>query len=84
MARYNKSADDDAATLLSEYKDEHPLCAKCGHDYASILYHEGSRVESVSPARCSAFQVNFDGEHLHLTCSRCGYEWCEKPVDQGK
>ena len=54
---------------------EKSICSKCGHDVIETRYC-GPGANRYDMARCLV-----DGEHLHRTCKRCGYEWLEAPLD---
>jgi hypothetical protein len=46
-------------------------CIKCGSIDNTVQYDDGRRMSSVSQTSC-----------LHVTCSRCGYQWDEAPADE--
>ena len=48
-------------------------CAKCGSDNAGFQFHEGMR------ANCELPEQTVD--HMHRSCSQCGYEWAEVALD---
>ena len=48
-------------------------CAKCGCDNAGFQFHEGMR------ANCELPEQTLD--HMHRSCSKCGYEWAEVALD---
>ena len=49
-----------------------PVCAKCGKDWPPLTkYH---RTGILCDVRSLSWRL---GEHLHLRCACCGYDWCE-------
>ena len=62
---------------LPPFRDPHLLvfgdrvCLKCGFSEAGIQYCD-------APG-CLLWA---SGEHLHRTCSRCGYTWVEATLDR--
>ncbi len=58
-----------------ELKDTNSICSKCGNENIGTKYCPG--VESTAHVKgCDAA-----GEHLHRTCSKCGYTWIENTLD---
>ena len=47
------------------------ICPKCGHDQVGVFWCAGG---------CYTFRQQDEcckTEHLHRTCQRCRYTWCE-------
>ena len=64
-------------------------CPKCGARSPAVAYHEhalrGARCDDEVPAapfdHPPSPEYLRDGEHLHLTCDCCSYEWPRLPLD---
>ncbi len=51
-------------------------CPKCGCPFIDVRFCEGGYP-------CHPARVHVKGEHLHLTCQDCTYEWVELPIEEG-
>ena len=57
-------------------------CIKCGKDDADIKYVGSSLTRVISISGVTTVMRNSEGkETLIVTCTQCGYEWLEKPLD---
>lgn len=63
--------------------DTAPTCSKCRNADLAVSFHKGSGYyddgcgDSVKRRHSSQ-----DGEHLHYTCRRCGYDWTGSVADE--
>ncbi len=57
--------------------DENAACPKCGAqaDEISTTYAEGACIPE------NGYGCGQQGEHIHRTCDRCGYDWAEACLD---
>ena len=53
-------------------------CPKCGCDNSKVEFCQGIGGKTKKTGCETA------GEHLHRTCSRCGFEWTELCLDAKK
>lgn len=86
MREWEKRHQDSAAASI-EVHNEPPgsagldrTCVKCGVPQAKVRHHTGTGWSS-GCARDSLLRREWDGEHLHLQCQTCGYEWSTAPLD---
>jgi predicted nucleic-acid-binding Zn-ribbon protein len=62
-------------------------CPKCGNNEYTLEWHihninHTTISENIEGRACLPFSTfQFSGEHLHVTCSECSYEWKETPLD---
>ncbi len=54
-------------------------CTKCGEAMVNLRYHASEFRCGYSSGPPASHQ--FTGEHLHVTCRNCEFEWPEKPHD---
>ena len=69
----------------TEGKEIGPLiCVKCGYSIApERRWHIDSVRNPMTDGRCCEDDQcirTFQGEHMHLTCNSCAYEWCINPL----
>lgn len=52
-----------------------PTCSKCGHDGIAFDYRSATKwnPDERQVASCGFTSEEHFAEHIHLTCSRCGY-----------
>ena len=67
---------------MTEINDKINRCPKCGYagqDKISATYHSNEKSDSITlPGQCECPK----GEHLHLMCKRCGYNWIKDPINK--
>lgn len=60
-------------------------CAKCGGDEIATRYHDGETywgdLRHCAYGSAAHPTAHTRGEHLHLTCKTCGFDWTEGCVD---
>lgn len=51
---------------------EDTVCPKCGGHETRVSFCRG----------CSVYiGCKWEGEHMHVQCTRCGYDWIVAPLD---
>lgn len=55
-------------------------CPKCRSQGAEVKHHSGIGW-ATGCGRDWGIRREFPGEHLHLKCPTCSYEWAEVPLD---
>lgn len=83
-----RQAEQRSAAASIEFHTEPPssapgldrTCVKCGVPQAKVRHHAGMGWSS-GCARDSLLRREWPGEHLHLQCQTCGFEWSAAPLD---
>ena len=63
------------------------FCLKCGRSSYTLEWHTDSifitTYGEVQSGRCcnESHRIQFEGEHMHVTCNVCHYEWKMDPLN---